>query len=291
VKKKRVSKKKGVVLYQPKELMRFLEGLGISPRKGLSQNFLIDGNILNKIVKSAAISPGDLVLEIGPGPGALTECLLDAGAHVVAVEKDRVLAEALNRLKEDDRPLEVFESDILEFPIESAIKERLGPGQSAKVVANLPYHLTTPILARLVTLYPLFSTLVIMVQEEVARRFTAVPGNKHYSSFTIFLNFYSKPRYGFSVKSNCFYPKPSVESAVVLLELRPPPPVSNPEAFFLMTRTAFEHRRKMLRSSLKELYPPAAIEVALEALSLNPLARPEDLSLEEHLALFFLLNR
>lgn len=278
-------------IYKPSELHEFLDGLGISPKKGLSQNFLIDGNILRKIVSSANITPGDVVLEIGPGPGSLTEQLLEAGAKVIAVEKDAVLAKALERLKGEGRALEVHCEDIMEFPIEKALAPYLLGGNKAKVIANLPYHLTTPIIAQLVPQHQLFSNLILMVQDEVARRFTAKPKTSAYSSFTVFLNFFSKPQYAFTVSGGCFYPKPSVNSAIVNLELRSPPDVSSQADFFKLTRTAFEHRRKMLRGSLRELYAPQDIEAGLIKIGKTPLARPEELSLEEFIQLFEILQK
>jgi 16S rRNA (adenine1518-N6/adenine1519-N6)-dimethyltransferase len=276
-------------IYKPTELHQFLSGLGIAPKKGLSQNFLIDGNIIRKIVSAAGVKKGDTVLEIGPGPGSLSECLLDAGVHLIAVEKDLILAEALARLKNSERNLEIFCEDIMKFPI----AERLSPiiaGGKAKAIANLPYHLTTPIIIYLIQQKTIFSSLVVMVQEEVARRFVAKPGTSEYSSFTLFLNFHTKPRYAFTVSKNCFYPAPSVESAVVILELREPPYVSNEIKFFEMTRRSFEHRRKMLRGSLRDLYAPAAIMQALTKIGKTPQARPEELSLEEFINLFELLQ-
>ncbi len=272
------------------ELRAFLAGLGIRPKKGLSQNFLVDGNILRKIVEISRLSPGEVVLEIGPGPGALTQLLLERDLTLIAVEKDRELAAALKRLDPNGEKLEIFNDDILEFPIEKILQARLLESQKAKVVANLPYHLTTPILERLVKLPGLFSTLTVMVQEEVARRFVAEPGSSDYSSFTLFLNYYTTPQIGFHVSRNCFYPAPKVDSAVVLLELKTPPKVSSEEKFFKLTRTAFGHRRKMMRSSLRELYPPEAVTEALKKLRLNPLARPEELSLNQFIQLFEEVN-
>lgn len=277
-------------MYRPSELNAFLSSLGIAPKKGLSQNFLIDGNIIRKIVAKAEVQPGDVILEIGPGPGALTEGLLDAGAHVFAVDKDAILAKALERLKTPQRSLDIFCDDILTFPIEETLSKHLKPGQKAKVIANLPYHLTTPILVQLVPLRHLFSSLTVMVQEEVARRFTAKAGEADYGSFSIFLNFYTHPSYQFFVSRQCFYPAPRVDSAIVRLDLKEPPTVENSDAFFKMTRTAFSHRRKMLRGALKELYEPAAVMQALEQIGQNPLARPEELSLEQFLALYNLLK-
>lgn len=277
-------------IYKPSELHEFLDGLGIGPKKGLSQNFLIDGNILRKIAETAQVIPGDIVVEIGSGPGSLTEELLKGGAHVVAIEKDTILANALERLKTDGRHLDIYNDDILTFPLEDILTPLLRGGRKAKVIANLPYHLTTPIIVHLIRMRHLFSSLILMVQDEVARRFVALPKTSAYSSFTVFLNFYSKPHYDFTVSRHCFYPSPKVNSAIVSIELKEPPQVSDEDAFFVMTRTSFGHRRKMLRGSLRELYSPASIEAALIGIEKNPQARPEELSLEEFIKLFEILN-
>ncbi len=266
---------------KPTELRKFLDSLGTRAKKSLSQNFLIDGNILRKIVHEADIHPGDRVLEIGSGPGALTECLLATGAHVIAVEKDDVFASALQRFPS----VEVYSGDIRNFPFERYFSSQ--QPQKTKVVANLPYHLTTPILALLMPRHTFFSSVTVMVQEEVARRMTAFAGSSDYSSLSVFLRFYSTPRYAFTVSNRCFYPVPNVQSAVVSLSLNPPPSISE-EAFFRLVRTAFGQRRKMLRSTLKTLYP--TIENALHSLSLPPQARPENLSCEAFLSLFKVLN-
>lgn len=273
-------------IYKPSELRQFLSSLQITPKKGLSQNFLIDGNILRKIVEVSNVAPGDVILEIGPGPGSLSEQLLEKGAAVIAVEKDPILAQALERLKSPDRLLEVFCNDILTFPIEEKLALFLPPDQKAKVIANLPYHLTTPILIRLVALRNTISSLTLMVQDEVAKRFTAVPGTPEYGSFTVFLNFFTTARYAFQVSKHCFYPEPSVQSAMVILELKAPPTVSNEEQFFRLTRTAFSQRRKMLRSSLRSLYSTEMITEALLSLHLNSQVRPEELSVDDFIQLF-----
>lgn len=278
-------------IYRPRELHQFLNELGISPKKGLSQNFLIDGNIIRKIIASSAISSDDFVLEVGPGPGCLSEEILDKGAKLLAVEKDQALAQALQRLQTQHEKLEVFCDDILEFPVEQKLRENLKPGQKAVILGNLPYHLTTPILVKLAPLHHCVSKIVIMVQEEVARRFTAVPGNSDYSSFTVFLNYYSKPQYAFTVRKTCFYPVPKVDSAVVILNLHQPPHVSNPEAFFEMTRTGFGQRRKMLRASLKELYSSESIAQSLEKIGRDARSRPEELSIAEWISLFEILYK
>lgn len=280
-----------MAMYKPSELRLFLNELGISPKKGLSQNFLIDGNIIRKIVAAADVQAEDLILEIGPGPGSLTQALLETGANVVAVEKDDVLAEALERLQTPSGQLSVFCHDIMTFPLQEEMEKRLKVGQKIKVIANLPYHLTTPILAQLVPFHPFISSLTVMVQDEVGRRMTAQPDTSEYSSFTVFLRFYTHPHYAFTVSQNCFFPVPKVNSAVVVLQLHEPP-LSSEKAitFFQLTRTAFEQRRKMMRASLKHLFPPQKIEEALQAIGQNPLARPETLSLEDFLKLHAILS-
>jgi 16S rRNA (adenine1518-N6/adenine1519-N6)-dimethyltransferase len=273
-------------IYQPSQLRQFLEEHGFAPRKGLSQNFLIDGNILKKIVAAAQVEPGDLVLEIGPGPGALTEELLACGARIVAVEMDEGFARVLPRLDQEGR-LEVFCNDIMKFPVSESVMARLEPGKRAKLIANLPYHLTTPILADFVVKDDQFSLLTVMVQDEVARRLTAQAKSSEYSSLTVFRGFYADVSYDFKVSRHCFYPQPKVDSAVVTLRPRKPPlPPKEAEGFFMATRTAFEHRRKMLRGSLSELYAPDAIEKALVACGLDARSRPEELSLDQWLLFY-----
>ncbi len=264
---------------KPSDLRAFLDSLEVKAKKSLSQNFLIDRNVLGKIVEAADIQPNERVLEIGSGPGALTEFLLSRQAHVIAVEKDDVFANELHRFS----GLEVFHGDIRSFPIES-----IGYG---KVVANLPYHLTSPILALLAPRHDLFHSLTLMVQEEVAQRMTAKPGSGQYSSLSLFLRFYTEPKYCFLVSGNCFFPKPKVQSAVVHLKLRRPPSVSSTEGFFKLVKCAFQQRRKMIRSTLKTLYPMNHIEKAFNASKISPEARPETLSLEQFLTLFEELNR
>ncbi len=278
-------------LYRPTELVQFLIENGVNPKKALSQNFLIDGNILRKITETADVSPGEIIFEIGPGPGALTEQLLNKEGVVLAVEKDRELSGLLPRLSEMCKgKLYVFRDDILLFPIEKEVQKLLQPGQKAKVVANLPYSLTTPILEKLIPMNKTFSKIVIMVQEEVARRFTAKPGSSEYGSFTVFLNYFADCKYEFMVKKNSFYPPPKIDSAIVTITLKEPPQVSSEEEFFRFTRRSFQQRRKMLKSSLIELYPKEKICRSLEKVSLNPLARPEELGVEEFIRLFEELN-
>lgn len=260
-------------IYRPTELKQFLEQYCTGPKKHLSQNFLIDGNVLRKIVSTANVQPGDNILEIGPGPGALTECLLDAGAKVVAVEKDPVLSEALKRLSSSEQ-LIVFMEDIMKFDMKAHVPS------PAKVIANLPYHLTSPILGLIMPRHDIFRSVHVMVQEEVARRMASTHGSFEYSSLTVFLNFYGKPSYSFKVGRNCFYPAPKVDSAVVSIELIPPPQDIDPERFFEVVHNAFNQRRKMLRASLKDTVGSATVESVLEKIGLPVTSRPEELSID-----------
>jgi 16S rRNA (adenine1518-N6/adenine1519-N6)-dimethyltransferase len=264
------------MISKPSSLLAFLSEEGLSPKKSLSQNFLIDKNILHKIIRLADVQEGDLVLEIGPGPGALTEVLLAAGAEVIAVEKDEAFAEKLKRFP----GVTVHSCDVRDFPFQVLPRR-------AKVVANLPYHLTSVILALLLPRKEQFSTLTFMVQEEVARRMTALPGGKDYSSLSVFVRFYSEPSYGFKVGPKCFYPAPKVHSAVTHFVMKEELPDVDPSLFFTLTRRAFQQRRKMLRGTLSEF---GDVESALEEMGVRKEARPENLSLEEWLKLFSALK-
>jgi len=247
----------------PNELLNFLSQIDAAPKKGLSQNFLIDGNILRKIVHTAAIAKDDRVLEIGSGPGALTQEMLNAQARVIAVEKDAKFARALHRLQIDGR-LEIHESDFLTFPL----NEQLLKHAPLKVVANLPYHITTPIIERLCEHSFLFSSAWVMVQKEVAERIVARPGTKEMSSLTIFMRTYCEPKIALKVSRHCFLPAPKVDSCVLQLDFHQPL-MNNPGPFHTMVRRAFQQRRKMLRSTLSIRQEPFAS------------LRPEALSFED----------
>ncbi len=274
----------------PSTLQKFLSENDIHAHKQSSQNFLIDSNIVRKIIELAEVKEQDLIVEIGPGPGALTEGLLETGCQVIAVEKDRKLAHLLERFQLSSRRLTIYAEDFLELDLEEILKKERKPGQKIKVVANLPYHITTPILAKLVPMHSFLSDIVVMIQKEVADRLVAEKGTKDYSSFTVFLQFYTSIFYGFTVDANCFYPKPSVQSAVVRLCPKLPPEIPEPECFFALVRKAFQQRRKMIRSSLKTAYPLEKIEEACALLHIDPQIRPEQISLEQWITLYLHLR-
>lgn len=275
-----------MALYRPKELMARLQSIGTGPKKGLSQNFLIDGNIIRNMLKAANIQPGMQVLEIGPGPGALTEALLNAGASVVAVEMDSKLAAALHELKSEGQYLKVIQKDVLETSWEEIRSAFPDPGKKIHLIANLPYHITTPVLAKFVPLSTDIEQILVMVQDEVAKRFSAKYGTSDFGSITLFLQFYADIHYEFKVGRKCFLPAPKVDSAIVKLTLHSPPQGIDPDRFFAMTRRAFQQRRKAVRSSLKEVYPQEKLTAILTSLGLTALARPEELSLENWLKIY-----
>jgi len=262
-------------MYRPRDLHELLGALGTGPKKSLSQNFLIDGNIIRKIVTAADVQEGDRVLEIGPGPGALTQELLARGAHVTAVEKDTYFAEHLSTIGGN---LQVHCQDILDFDFSKI--------ENTKVIANLPYHITTPIVTKLIQMHEKITSLVIMVQYEVAVRMVAKPGTKDYSSLTLFLNYHTDPEFAFKVNRTCFYPKPKVDSAVVKLTLKEPVSISDPVRCLKLIRYAFEQRRKMLRKTWGEEFGSQNVMDQLREIGVQETARPEELSLEQFIALF-----
>jgi 16S rRNA (adenine1518-N6/adenine1519-N6)-dimethyltransferase len=166
----------------------------------------------------------------------------------------------------------------------------LEPGAKAKVAANLPYHLTTPIITSLVPLNDSLESLTLMVQKEVAERFTANTGTSEYSSITLFLKYHAQVKSCFTIEPTCFFPKPKVRSAVVQFQLKAPEQ-EMPASFFSMVRTAFQQRRKMLRGSLRSIYQPKMIENSLSSIGKNPLSRPEQLSLNEFILLYQQLSQ
>lgn len=271
----------------PDQLMQFLREVRGSPKKGLSQNFLIDGNIIRKIIALSSVEEGEWVLEIGPGFGALTEALVHRGAHVVALEKDPMFETSLQQL-----PIDLEITDACKYPF-SCLQDKGWRGKG-RVIANLPYHITTPLLTKLFIEAPQqWKSVTVMIQDEVARRITAQPGSKEYGSLTLFLQFFTDVHYAFKVSPNCFFPKPKVSSAVVHMVVKETFPLEQDrmDAFFALTRAAFGQRRKFLANALKDLYAKEAVFAALAQMHISEKARPETLTLQEYIRLFSLLER
>lgn len=274
-------------IYRPGTLQAFLEQLGIGPKKGLSQNFLIDGNIVRKIVSLSGFERGSWMFEIGPGPGALTEEMLLQGAHVIAAEKDAVLAQQLRRFQTADHRLDVVHHDVLTYPWKEYFAQKIGIHAKVHAIGNLPYHITTPILELLFEMHEQVLSITIMVQTEVAERMMAKPGTSAYGSLSLFTQFHCAIGHHFHVGPRSFYPVPRVGSTVVHLVPRAPLlAAEEKDLFFQCTRAAFNHRRKMLRSSLRDLYAPDLVEQALTTVGAPPTARPEMLGVHEFIAFF-----
>lgn len=251
----------------PRHLKSFLEEAGLKAKKSLSQNFLVDRKVLSSIVKATGVAAGGEVLEIGPGPGALTETLLAHDIRITAVELDRGFAAAL-RQREEPR-LTVVEGDALEVPLEPlAARARV-------VVGNLPYAITTPLLGRFLPRFDLFDRIVVMVQKEVAERMCAVPGNKTFGLLSLFVQLHAVPEWVCSVSAKAFRPVPKVDSAVVAMQLMRP--AAEAQRALSLARTAFQQRRKMIRSTLSRVLPQELLYEALSDAGISPEARPETL--------------
>lgn len=258
------------------EVRQILTELDIRPSKALGQNFLIDGNILQIILRQADIRRDETVLEIGPGLGMVTEPLLDRAKHVVAIEKDARLCEYLRR---QFPGLELVHGDAVKV-LDSRFTVH---GSGFKVVSNLPYSISTPILERLVEgdLKP--RRMVVTLQREVAQRLAAQPRTKDYGALTLFTQLRYHCTVAHVVSPGCFYPSPHVESAIVVLDRRDPRVKLKPGALFHETvRAGFGQRRKMLKKLLTKF---GDVEAAFTATSLSPAARAEELSLEQWIAL------
>jgi len=270
-------------LYSPKYIKEILDRFGFKFSKSLGQNFLIDGNIVRNIVKGADISKDDYVLEIGPGIGTLTEELALNAKKVVSVEIDKKLLPILEYTLSKYDNVEIVNGDILKIDIQELIDEKLGGGP-VKVVANLPYYVTTPIIAKLIEDELNIESITVMVQKEVADRIVANPGNKQYGSLTVFVNFYSEPEILLPVPKTVFMPQPKVDSAVIRLNINKNIIDVDRKLFFKVVKAAFNQRRKTILNSLsnKELgLDKEKTKEILERCNISLNERAENLKIED----------
>jgi 16S rRNA (adenine1518-N6/adenine1519-N6)-dimethyltransferase len=268
-------------LSEPAEPLReVIARHGLSASKALGQNFILDRQLLTRIAAIPGRLDGRRVYEVGPGPGGLTRALLDAGAEVVAVERDRRCVPALDELRREfGGRLQLVEADAL------AIDERALVGEHAHVVANLPYNIGTALLLKWLsdeTWPPWWESLTLMFQKEVAERIVAHAGSAAYGRLSVAAQWRSQPRIAISVNRSAFVPPPKVTSAVVSIVPKPQPEGVDAKTMERLTRAAFGQRRKMLRSSLK---PVAGALDALERLGIDPQRRAETISVDEWIAL------
>lgn len=273
-------------LGNPQATIAVLNKYGFTFQKKFGQNFLIDTHVLDKIIRAAEITEDDFVLEIGPGIGTMTQYLACAARKVVAVEIDKALIPILEDTLSDYDNARVINNDVLKVDIAKLAEEENG-GKPIKVVANLPYYITTPIIMGLFENHVPIKSITVMVQKEVADRMQVGPGTKDYGALSLAVQYYAKPYIVANVPPNCFMPRPKVGSAVIRLERyeEPPVKVKDEKLMFRIIRASFNQRRKTLANGLKnsaELdYTKEEIEAAIETLGRGASIRGEALTLEE----------
>lgn len=277
-------------LSDPKETIAVLQRYNFNFQKKFGQNFLIDGHVIEKIIAAAGIGKEDVVLEIGPGIGTLTQRLCEAAGDVVAVEIDRNLIPILTGdTCKDYANLQIISGDIMK----TDIPELLRPfgKRPVKVVANLPYYITTPILMKLLEDRLPIESITVMVQKEVAERMETGPGTKDYGALSLAVQYYSEPYLAANVPANCFMPRPNVGSAVIRLTIHETPPVQvkDEKHMFALIRASFNQRRKTLVNGIgnaAELpYSKEQVAAALTKLGMSETIRGEALTLSEFAAL------
>lgn len=270
----------------PQNTIAVLQKYNFNFQKRFGQNFLIDTNVLDKIISSAEITKDDCVLEIGPGIGTMTQYLAESAREVVAVEIDKNLIPILEDTLSEYDNVTVINEDILKVDIGKIAEEKNG-GKPIKVVANLPYYITTPIIMGLFESHVPLKSITIMVQKEVADRMQVGPGTKDYGALSLAVQYYAKPEIVANVPPNCFIPRPNVGSAVIRLTRyeQPPVEVEDEKFMFALIRASFNHRRKTLVNGLTgapELHlSKEQVTAALERMGLSPQVRGETLTLAQ----------
>ena len=273
-------------LGNPKNTIEIIQKYEFMFQKKFGQNFLIDTHVLEKIISAAGITKNDCVLEIGPGIGTMTQYLAENAGHVVAVEIDRNLIPILKETLADYDNVTVINEDILRVDIK-ALAEEYNGGKPIKVVANLPYYITTPIIMGLFESGVPIDNITVMVQKEVADRMKEGPGSKDYGALSLAVQYYAEPEIVANVPPNCFIPRPNVGSAVIRLTRHKEMPVEvkDPALMFKIMRASFNQRRKTLQNGLgnaPELpYTKEQIAAAIAEMGLTPTIRGEALSLAQ----------
>ena len=281
-------------LFSPVYLKDLLSAEGIFARRSRGQNFLIDRNVADKILRAADLCRGDAVLEIGPGPGALTIELCRSAGKVVAVEWDRGLVRILREQAVAIDNLDIIQGDFLHtnlVDLVAHLRRSIPPPVSLKVVANLPYSITGPLLVKLLESEVDFSTLVLMVQKEVGERIISPPGNKRYGRLSVLCRTYSEVEIVASVSRNSFFPRPGIDSVVLRFKVFPQreSPIIDPYLWKNLVRAAFGKRRKMLKNTLvgdsQLSYSEDQIIAACIQAGIDPKARAEQLAVEDYISL------
>lgn len=251
----------------------------IRPKKSLGQNFLKDPHYLRKIVDAAGVTDRDQVIEIGPGLGHLTAALAERAQKVLALELDERLISPLKEQFRDNEKIEIVQADALEYPYQSL-------SGKWKVVANLPYYISTPVIQRLLACRDIFSSLTLMLQKEVAGRIAALPGGREYGFLSVLVQLYAKVRIEFAVPAAAFTPRPEVDSAVITLRMKPLAETIERDFLIKVLKAAFSQRRKTLKNALKQLdIPGRTMDMALDRTGIDLARRAETLSVQEFVAL------
>ncbi len=273
-------------LGNPGNTIEILQKYQFRFQKKFGQNFLIDSHVLEKIIGEAEITEDDCVIEIGPGIGTMTQYLAEKAREVIAIEIDRNLIPILQDTLSSYSNVRIINEDVLKVDIRQLAEER-NQGRPIKVVANLPYYITTPIVMGLLESHVPLQSITIMVQKEVADRMQEGPGSKDYGALSLAVQYYAKPKIVAQVPPNCFMPRPKVGSAVIRLTCyaRPPVKVRDERFMFDLIRASFNQRRKTLVNSLGNAanlkLKKEEVEAALEGMKLSPTIRGEMLSLEQ----------
>lgn len=284
-------------LGNPRNTIEIIQKYEFAFQKKFGQNFLIDTHVLEKIISAAGVTKDDCVVEIGPGIGTMTQYLAHYGKKVVAVEIDPKLVPILGETLKDYPNVEVINNDILKVDMNELVQE-YNNGKPIKVVANLPYYITTPIIMGLFESGVPIHNITVMVQKEVAQRMQAGPGSKDYGALSLAVQYYAEAYIVANVPPNCFIPRPGVGSAVIRLTRYQEPPihVDSPELMFKLIRASFNQRRKTLQNglhnSLEVSFSREQIAEAIESLGIPPSVRGEALTLEQfgQLANYFTQN-
>ena len=265
-------------LSDPKKTIEVIQKYQFAFQKRFGQNFLIDAHVLEKIVSAAGITKDDCVLEIGPGIGTMTQYLAESAGQVIAVEIDTNLLPILADTLKDYSNVKVINQDILKVDINELVKE-YNNGRPIKVVANLPYYITTPIIMGLFESNVPIDNITVMVQKEVADRMQVGPGSKDYGALSLAVQYYASPYIVANVPPNCFIPRPNVGSAVIRLTRyqEPPVQVKDPKLMFKLIRASFNQRRKTLQNGLNNSpeisFSKEEITKAIESLGVSPSVR------------------
>lgn len=282
-------------LGNPTNTLEILKKYNFSFQKKFGQNFLIDTNILESIIEGAEVSKDDFVLEIGPGIGTMTQYLCEAAREVVAVEIDTALIPILEDTLKEYKNVTIINEDILKLDINKLAAEH-NNNKPIKVVANLPYYITTPIIMGLFESHVPIESITIMVQKEVADRMQVGPGTKDYGALSLAVQYYARPEIILNVSSNCFMPKPNVGSSVIRLvkHKNPTVQVENETLMFQVIRASFNQRRKTLVNGLKNSsgisFSKEQIQESIQEMNLSSSIRGEALTLEQFAQLSNILN-